>query len=292
MDENKENGTFVKIKNNFFDEFTPKELTALMLITIHDSNFRSQYIFTIDNIIKLMNTANTKREQKIIKDLLTKLKQNDYAKFYTSPFQDDKYIINNFESIKKDDFIYMIYSEDVNLEDEFILIYDEEIHKILTYDKEAINRYSLLEIFTYLIKHISNNALAEDYLLCYPSYKLMHEQLGLSENTISKYIEVLQDINLIRCDYVGIEQLANGAVKNTKMYYCRTRDEKALIERIEYERNSKGFIKLNKKAKDKINLKRSITQRINYLENKLKQNTITETETITLKELKAKYIEL
>lgn len=266
-------------------ELTPKELTALSLILMHD-NVREQSIFTIDNIIKLMNLKSTSREQKFIKDLLLKLKDSHYIELYSNPQIIEEYILNDINSINKNDFIYMTKTEKMRLDDNFTLLYDKEIFKILNYLKEPINNYSMLQLFSYLIKSISNNALNDDYLLCYPSYKDMNDKFGLSESTISKYIDILQEINLIRCDYTGIEQLASGKIKNTKMYYCRAKDEQALIDKIEYERKEKGFIKLNKKSKDDSNLKRSITQRINYLENKLNNNTITESEMITLRELK------
>lgn len=252
---------------------------------MHD-NLREQSIFTIDNIIKLMNLKSTSREQKFIKDLLLKLKDSHYIELYSNPQIIEEYILNDINSINKNDFIYMTKTEKMKLDDNFTLLYDEEIFKILNYSKEPINNYSVLQLFSYLIKSISNNALNDDYLLCYPSYKDMNDKFGLSESTISKYIDILQEIDLIRCDYTGIEQLASGKIKNTKMYYCRAKDEQVLIDRIEYERKEKGFIKLNKKSKDDSNLKRSITQRINYLENKLNNNTITEAETITLKELR------
>lgn len=266
-------------------ELTPKELTALSLILMHD-NVREQSIFTIDNIIKLMNLKSTSREQKFIKDLLQKLKDSYYIELYSNPQIIEENKINDISSINKNDFVYMAKTEKMRLDDNFTLLYDEEIFKILNYSKEPINNYSVLQLFSYLIKSISNNALNDDYLLCYPSYKDMNDKFGLSESTISKYIDILQEINLIRCDYTGIEQLASGKIKNTKMYYCRAKDEQALIDKIEYERKEKGFIKLNKKSKDDSNLKRSITQRINYLENKLNNNTITESEMITLRELK------
>lgn len=266
-------------------ELTPKELTALSLILMHD-NVREQSIFTIDNIIKLMNLKSTSREQKFIKDLLLKLKDSHYIELYSNPQIIEEYILNDINSINKNDFIYMTKTEKMRLDDNFTLLYDKEIFKILNYLKEPINNYSMLQLFSYLIKSISNNALNDDYLLCYPSYKDMNDKFGLSESTISKYIDILQEINLIRCDYTGIEQLASGKIKNTKMYYCRAKDEQALIDKIEYERKEKGFIKLNKKSKDDSNLKRSITQRINYLENKLNNNTITESEMVTLRELK------
>ena len=266
-------------------ELTPKELTALSLILMHD-NLREQSIFTIDNIIKLMNLKSTSREQKFIKDLLQKLKDSYYIELYSNPQIIEEYIVDDIGSINKNDFVYMTKTEKMRLDDNFTLLYDEEIFKILNYLKEPINNYSMLQLFSYLIKSISNNALNDDYLLCYPSYKDMNDKFGLSESTISKYIDILQEINLIRCDYTGIEQLASGKIKNTKMYYCRAKDEQALIDKIEYERKEKGFIKLNKKSKDDSNLKRSITQRINCLENKLNKNTITESEMITLKELK------
>lgn len=276
---------FITIKNDLIIELTPKELTILMLISMH-SNVRGQYIFTIDNILKLINLKNTTREQKIVKDLLIKLNNFEYIEIYNNPQEEDEYLINDISSIGKNDFVYMSKLPNMDNGDSFTIIYDYEIFKILNYNDEPINNYLLLQLFSYIIRLISNNALSDTYLLSYPSYKDFNEKLGLSDGTISKYIDILQDIDLIRCDYAGIEQLLSGKIKNTKMYYCRTKDEQALIDRIEFERKENGFIKVNNKSRDDSNLKRSITQRINKLETKLRDNTITETEIITLKELK------
>ena len=54
------------------------------------------------------------------------------------------------------------------------------------------------------------------------------------------------------------------------MFYCRYMDRNLLIDRIEKERKTHGFIKQNKLSKDKKNLKISLTQKINNL-TKLKE---------------------
>ena len=83
-----------------------------------------------------------------------------------------------------------------------------------------------------------------------------------------------------------------GKIKNVNMFYCRYEDSKILLEQLERERSTKGFIKQNKLQKDKSNLKRRITQEINYINKKIENNTADEIEREHINLLKEEYSKL
>ena len=70
------------------------------------------------------------------------------------------------------------------------------------------------------------------------------------------------------------------------MFYTRYKNENILIDRLNKEREEKGFIKISKKLKDKSNLKRSLKQKINILE---KEKDISITDKNKLELLKEEY---
>ena len=76
------------------------------------------------------------------------------------------------------------------------------------------------------------------------------------------------------------------------MFYCRYQDKDKLIIRVDNERKRNGFIKQNKLSKNKTNIKRSLKQMINKLNNKASNNKITDIEKVRLELLKEEYIKL
>ena len=129
----------------------------------------------------------------------------------------------------------------------------------------------------------------EDQLLCYPSIENISEETEVSENTVLKYINILNELNILVFDYAGYRVLIEGKIKNGKMFYARCEDEEILLNRLRKERENNGFIKINKRMKDKSNLKKSIKQKINILE---KKENLTNIEVDKLENLKLFYDDL
>lgn len=289
-----ENRKFTKIDNRFIkgtdDVLSSQELTILALISMNES-INGQYIFTINSILELLNiTNNNNRKQKRIKELLSKLINYQYLEIHNSTVQKDNYLIDDLENIDKNKLIFATNTMET---ESFTKLYDEEILKILEYSKDnRVDIYSIMNLYIYIISHINCNEMDEYYNLCFLSNEKIIDDLDISENSILKYTNILQQLNILRCDYAGYKETASGKIKNGVMHYCRFEHEKILIEKLEQIRKEKGFIKLNPKSKDKSNIKKSLKQQINNLEKKIEKEIITETELSSYKLIKKEYEKL
>ncbi|NRU52500.1 hypothetical protein [Clostridium beijerinckii] len=159
-------------------------------------------------------------------------------------------------------------------------------------NKHKLDVYTLINYILYIYSFIDNNEQDEDYKLCYPSFQKINDDISISEPTIVKYNNVLQEYNIIRCDYAGYKETAKGQIRNTKMFYCRYMDKELLIKRVNTYRDKEGIIKQSKLSKNKSNTRRSLKQIINNLTDKVKNNTIVEIEEIRLKLLQEEYKKL
>ena len=285
------NRKFTKLDNRFIkdSEFVldSQELTILTLISMHES-INKQYIFTIGSILNLLNvTNNNNKKQQQIKDLLKKLVKDEYIQIYNTTVSEDKYLIKDIDKVDKNSLLFASTMEEAA---NFTKLYDEEVLKILEYSKNnRIDLYSLMNLYIYIISCINCNKEDEDYNFCYISNVTIVDKLGISENSIIKYINILQELNIIRCDYAGYKETAKGQIKNDVTHYCRFEHEEMLINRLEKIRKEKGFIKVNPRSKDKSNLKRSLKQQMNNLNKKKEDKTITEVEKISYELIKEEY---
>lgn len=233
-----------------------------------------------------LKIKNTTKNTITIKNTLNTFSENEILNYYIDTEELSEHKINILNTDKHDYIYASILEEDCN----FTMLYDSELNKIIKHSNELkIDTYNILSFYIYILSFINTNSKDENYKLCYVSIENIKNELGLSENTIIKYIDILKNINILRCDYAGYKETAKGQVKNGTMYYCRAMDEELLIQKLTKLRTEEGFIKLNNKNKDKSNIKKSIKQRINYLNKKEKENTISKIETITLNQLKEEY---
>jgi DNA-binding transcriptional MocR family regulator len=176
-----------------------------------------------------------------------------------------------------------------SLEDNFTMIYDNEIDFILDYCKSnKINKYLIIHLYLYILSCINNNKQDEDYKLAYPKIETMANELEISENTVLKYIDILKANKLIYYNNVGYK-IVNGEYRMTNTYYCRNEDIELLNNRLDKIKQTKNITIMNKSDKVKTNNKRSVKQKINKLINKLNK---TEEEIERLKLLQEEYEQL
>jgi hypothetical protein len=107
-----------------------------------------------------------------------------------------------------------------------------------------------------------------------------------------KYIDILNCLQLLVFDYAGYKELSKGKIKNGVMFYARYKDIDKLLTRLKLERDRKGYIQVNKRSKDKSNLKRSLKQKINLISKKEKEGTINEIDIYNKELLIQKYNKL
>ena len=286
-----EDTNFIKIDNQYIKGdkiLTSQELTILTLLC-RNRTVKNQFTFTIKWIIHKLGLKDTTKNITTIRNTLNILQRDNILKYYSDTEESPSNEINILH-LDKTDFTYASIEEET---DNFTMLYDNELTKIIEYSNtHKVDVYNIINFYIYVLSFINTNSKDENYKLCYVSMDNINNELGLSENTIIKYINILKDINLLRCDYAGYKENAKGQVKNSTMYYCRACDEELLIERLNKIRDDQGFIKLNSRNKDKSNIKKSIKQKINYLNKRKENNNITKIELITLEKLKEEYNKL
>lgn len=273
---------YTRIPNNLIkddSELTSKELliATTLLTTLNSKNI---CVFNLEVIFNLLSisTANT-RARKEIKNILILLKKMELFNFYNDIFLTKEIDIT---TIDKNTIIYGLLLDDI---DSFTTIKDEELYEILNYSKNnKIDTSLLLNTLLYILSFINTNESEENYGLAYPSIATIAEDIGTTEKSVLKYINILKDLNILVFDYVGVIELRSGEIRNSNMYYARKEDEYKLLNKIKEERNKKGFIILNKLNKDKSNLKRKLKQEINYLNKKDKLNLVEEDKLKTITE--------
>lgn len=271
---------FIKIDNKYIRDndyiLDKKELAILILINTNIT-VKNDCIFTIGYLMDMLDYSNNnKKIFSEIKEILNLLSNDEIIQLYTDRRTKSILFDEGILNLSKNEFIYCDATKLNNLNDNFTLLYDDELYELLKLaDTYNIDKFQLIQLFVLILSYINNNddmSNEHDYLLAYPSYQLIEDRIGLSPHTIEKYINILKDDELLYFDYAGYTVSANGDIRNTKMYYCRYRDKEKVINRIKEEREN-GIITYNKLSRNKGNLKRSLKQIINKLTSKKEELT-------------------
>ena len=271
---------FIKIDNKYIRDndyiLDKKELLLLILINTNIT-VKNDCIFTIGYLMDMLDYSNNnKKIFSEIKEILNLLSNDEIIQLYTDRRTKSILFDEGILNLSKNEFIYCDATKLNNLNDNFTLLYDDELYELLKLaDIYNIDKFQLIQLFVLILSYINNNddmSNEHDYLLAYPSYQLIEDRIGLSPHTIEKYINILKDDELLYFDYAGYTVSANGDIRNTKMYYCRYRDKEKVINRIKEEREN-GIITYNKLSRNKGNLKRSLKQIINKLTSKKEELT-------------------
>lgn len=260
-------------------DLKPKELlvATTMLTTLNSKNI---CIFNLQSIYNTLHIKdNNTRAKEEIKSILKVFQDIEVFEYYNNIFLTKDININKLD---KNTIIYALLIDSI---EGFTKILDDEIYKIIEYSKlNKIDSALLLNTLLYILSFISENEKDENYKLAFPSLVNIAENIGITEKSVLKYINILKDLDILVFDYAGIKELRKGEIKNTNMFYARKEDEERLLNKLKEERSKKGFIIQNKINKDKSNLKRKLKQEINYLNKKDNLSIIEEEKLITLKE--------
>lgn len=273
-------------------ELTTKELLILTIILTTRTGNKNISVFNLQSIYNTLNIkANNTKAKKEVKDLLKLFKDEDLLTYYTNIFLTEEEEITDINRFDKNNLIYAdLESLDFG---SYTYILDRDIKNILDYAKDnKLDTGIMLKICLYILSCINEDEKSEDYKLSYPKLMTIAEGIDITEKTVLKHINALKELKILNFDYAGFKETRDGKIKNGNMFYCRYKDEKLLLERLEKERKEKGFIKQNKLQKDKTNLKRRITQEINYINKKIDNNTADKIELEKLKLLKKEYNKL
>lgn len=276
----------IKLEN----ELTTKELLILTIILTTRAGNKNICIFNLQSIYSTLGIkSNNTKTKKEVKDILQLFKDENILQYFTDIFCTEE--IDNILNYDKNN---LIYAHIIDLDSEgFTYILDQEIKYILDYSKEnKLDTSIMLKICLYILSFINENEQDEYYKLAFPKMTTIAENVDVTEKTVLKHINTLKELKILNFDYAGFKEMRDGKIKNGNMFYCRYEDSKILLEQLERERSTKGFIKQNKLQKDKSNLKRRITQEINYINKKIENNTADEIEREKIKLLKEEYSKL
>ena len=276
----------IKLEN----ELTTKELLILTIILTTRAGNKNICIFNLQSIYSTLGIkSNNTKTKKEVKDILQLFKDENILQYFTDIFCTEE--IDNILNYDKDN---LIYAHIIDLDSEgFTYILDQEIKYILDYSKEnKLDTSIMLKICLYILSFINKNEQDEYYKLAFPKMATIAENVDVTEKTVLKHINALKELKILNFDYAGFKEMRDGKIKNGNMFYCRYEDSKILLEQLERERSTKGFIKQNKLQKDKSNLKRRITQEINYINKKIENNIADEIEREKIKLLKEEYSKL
>ncbi|MBN1076063.1 hypothetical protein DVV91_17220 [Clostridium botulinum] len=272
-------------------ELNSKELSILTLLYMTRNGkdvciFNLQYIY--DNLNIKSNNTYGKNE---IKKILNLFYTDEILIYFNSIFLKDESIIENISLYDKNKIIFAELNQDIF--ESYTLILDHDIYKIIEYsNKYKIDVYSLIKTYMYIFSTFNYDDKSEDYLLGYPSIANISETINSTEETILKYIDILRELEIFIYDYSGFKQCSNGEIKNGNMYYTKFGNDEILLNKLNKERKEHGYIQINKRCRDKSNLKRSLKQQINRILKNQKSNKLSIVEQETLQLLKEKYEEL
>lgn len=248
------------------------ELSVLIVLLMNKTN-KNIITCNYDYIYKMLNVKkNNSYKINKIKDTMQQLQQKTFFNYYSDFLLQEE--ITNIKDLKRNELFFIEFNYDID--SDFTILYDYEIVTILNYNNNSVNNYTLLELYTYIMSCIKNNEKDIDYKCCYPSHENIIDSIDITENTLIKYLKILNELNLLVYDIAGFKETVKGQIKNSTTYYSRYDDIDNLKETLSIIRKEKGYIKLNNKSKDKSNIKRSIKQKINILNKKQNKNIIEE----------------
>lgn len=183
-------------------------------------NRRNLIKFTLEDIIVDCGFKPNKRPSKKSKNLnITKKSKNSNEQFIyiLSQLQKlniihifDKNINSSFlvETIKPKQLLRCTLN--INLEQGFTLLFDSEKAKINTQIIDKVDNYKLLIYYCYLKCRMYKRKIGDDRAchggrseVTWVSFKKINDDLGLANESISKYNDILTKINLIRIDNAG-----------------------------------------------------------------------------------------
>ena len=275
-----ENKKFIKLSNEYLNsKFIKKySIDSILILSILLKNYtnRGEIVFSINYLLDELNIAKTNTNR------MNKVKQilNSLAK--------DKVFSTNvdFMSIKNDDIVRVDYDL---VDKNFTIVYDFEVEEILNADTTA-DKYAMFYLFVF-VKYRLNTSTK----VMFWSIKNMCKEINTKSNkTVMGYIDVLEEIRLIKVGKVGTRVFLDGSTKKANniygLGYLEDTDnilQKQMDSYKEELKEKQIKIEQGKKAGKQT----SIKLRLNTLWKKYNDEDITDDEIEELKKLQKKYYE-
>jgi hypothetical protein len=244
--------------------------------------------FNVKYLCKRLNTttSNINRTKYII-NTMKYFQDNKIFAFSDKPdASNDINIANELSKDKTSIYFAELYYP---MNGKYTMIKDKEIELILDIcENNKLDKYKMIHMCLYILSCIDNSDIDEEYKTARPSLRTISDIVDISEITILKYIEVLENENILYYDCVGYK-IVNGKYKMTNTYYSRMEDKEILDKLIQKKKQEVGINIMTSKDKNKTNKKRSLKQKINKLYNKENK---TDEDLELLKQLTEEYEQL
>lgn len=203
-------------------------------------------VTTVDYLIEKCGYAVNKDSRKNFKNILFKLKEEKLIDFEYDDFKASQLL--EIKILEVEEFI-MLEQEELDMLDEFS-----------TSQKQRIN---IIKLYCYLKARTYKKKKEDEYLdggkaqVCYPSYKTISSDTGISEGAIKEYIEWLKKLEMIdyrSAGYMYLESDKNKVRKACSNIYTVTkvsgideenRELKEGLKQYKEAMKRKGYIVVN-----------------------------------------------
>ena len=272
-------------------KLTSNELT-IMILLCQTKTVKNQSIFTLKYLMEQLGyeTGNISRTQDKIKKILIQLEKDGILRYFNTTLEQDK---NNIKANKigRNDLIFA--TDDIE-PDEFVILYDKDIKAIIDYsNNHKADLYKLLHMYTYICSCINNNKQDDNYKLCYMTLNTLIKEMEMSNNTILKYLDVLdKELKIIKHDYAGYKYISKTEVKCNITHFSRYDDREILNNKLNRIRQEVGFKESTPEMRNYVKKKISIKNKISRLEKKEKKDILTEKDANKLLSLREEYKKL
>lgn len=281
---------FYKLDNRWFtsyiNETNESTLTILLLLNVH-SNRNGFTTISINYLMSMFGVGNNSRKSiKKFKASLQFLLETGQISVHKN-FLDPEKVDIDFNKVNIDETIYIKIT---SLEKRYTVVYYNEVESILRYEKLDIRyRRTLLRFFCTLVHRINN-----DTNYCYPSIRTLTKESGVrSEVTCLKYLSILRDeLGIIIYDSANLSFSKNGIEYQTPNLYARPEHHKDLLKGVHGQfsvfekQNSKLLRAIDKEDQNK---KRSLKQKMNFLDKERTLRELTPEEEQYYLELQSEY---
>lgn len=248
------NETYSKLPNILLKPSTKDDIKSICqlinddrLILIFDylyinTNRDGESIFSINDIITSYGFKVDRNKGRIndkIKEIIFTLSLQKYIEFDFNIFS-----IKNNELLK--------CKINIDYDKDFTLLFRSELNKILGCND--VDKLILLKLYCYLKSRMWTREGDEEYWycggkaqVCYPSYELIYNDIGISESITSKYISKLKELKLIDFDNAGVYYHPNNKEikRESANTYCLYKEDES------HKTELKEAIKFFKQQKEK-----------------------------------------
>lgn len=221
----KEIVNFTKLPNILFYSTDLDEVSIL-----EDNNYNSKTLYILDYLY--MNTNRRGIVNFYLKDMITecgfkcnpkKGESNDQFKEILSNLESEGYIEFSFDflEVKPNDKISCTL--EINLDGQFVILEDSEKARVLNQTVDKADNMKLLVYYCYLKCRMFKKSKKDEFDVyggraetCYPSYDIIHQDIGITDETITKYNKILVALDLIRIASAGLWYFMDDPNKSLK----------------------------------------------------------------------------